>query len=375
MTEPLAPPARPTSPDAVTATPEPAPDATPDATPEAPVINAEAAPDGQGTAAGEIHTRIYCNGVLEAEDFPLANVSDHLGRPDTIVWVDFLMPNEAQLDELAAELGLHELAVEDALGPHERPKLNHYDTHLFLSCHAVGVDPEEGELLETGVDAFINERWLVTVRKGERFPMNTVKQRWDRSADLLTGGVSFLLYGLLDVVVDGYFETVEGFDEYYDDVSEGIFADRPLDPRDQRHWFEMRRALVRFHRLVVPLREAVSGLMRREHGVVSEEMYPYYQDVYDHILRVSESSESLRELVSTIVETNLSLRDYRQNQVMKKVTSWAAIIAVPTLITGFYGMNVPYPGFGKTSGVWASVVLMIVLVSALFAVFRRRDWL
>ena len=112
----------------------------------------------------------------------------------------------------------------------------------------------------------------------------------------------------------------------------------------------MRRALVRFHRLVVPMREAVSSLMRREHAVVADELYPYYQDVYDHILRVSESTDSLRDLVSTIVETNLSLRDYRQNQIVKKVTSWAAIIAVPTLITGYYGMNVPLPGLGRDLG-------------------------
>ena len=108
--------------------------------------------------------------------------------------------------------------------------------------------------------------------------------------------------------------------------------------------------MVRFHRLVVPMREAVSSLMRREHAAVSEELYPYYQDVYDHILRVSESTDSLRDLVSTIVETNLSLRDYRQNQIVKKVSSWAAIIAVPALITGYYGMNVPYPGSGKHLG-------------------------
>src|SRR5690606_31414170 len=121
----------------------------------------------------------------------------------------------------------------------------------------------------------------------------------------------------------------------------------PLAPSQQRHWFEMRRSLVRFHRLVVPMREAISGLMRRENAIVGADLLPYYQDLYDHILRVSESSESLRDLVSTIVETNLSLRDYRQNLVMKKVTSWAAIVAVPTLITGFYGMNVPYPGSGS----------------------------
>jgi len=115
--------------------------------------------------------------------------------------------------------------------------------------------------------------------------------------------------------------------------------------------------------------------MRREHSAVSESLYPYYQDVYDHILRVSESTDALRDLVATIVETNLSLRDYRQNQVMKKVTSWAAVIAVPTLITGYYGMNVPYPGFGETSGVYVSGALIVIMSGLLYLLFRRRDWL
>ena len=200
-------------------------------------------------------------------------------------------------------------------------------------------------------------------------------QRWDRSPDLFVHGVSFLLYGLLDVIVDGYFDAVQCFDDYYDEVSEGIFSETPLQPSEQRHWFQMRQALVRFHRLVVPMREAVSGLMRREHHSVPEDLYPYYQDVYDHVLRVSESTDALRDLVSTIVETNLSLRDYRKNQIMKKVTSWAAIIAVPTLITGYYGMNVPYPTSGQTSGVVVSLALIIGCAGALYLVFKRKEWL
>ena len=123
------------------------------------------------------------------------------------------------------------------------------------------------------------------------------------------------------------------------------------------------------------MREAVSGLMRREHATISEALYPYYQDVYDHVLRVNESTDSLRDLVSTIVETNISLRDYRQNQVMKQVTSWAAIIAVPTLITGWYGQNVPYPGSGEVWGVWASAGLVVGMSTGLFVLFRRRGWL
>lgn len=324
---------------------------------------------------GKAHTRVYRKGALEAEDFAVADVSEYLEEPDTVVWIDFCGPTEDQLHELASELGLHELAVEDALGPHQRPKLDHYASHLFLSCHSVRVDATGGGLDDTEIDSFISDRWIVTVRKDEGFSMEPVLQRWDRSPELTTNGTSFLLYGLLDVVVDSFFDTVTRFDEFYDEISEGIFSERPLDPAKQRHWFEMRRSLVRFHRLVVPMREAVSGLMRREHGAVSEEMYPYFQDVYDHILRVSESTDTLRDLVSTIVETNISLRDYRQNQVMKKVTSWAAIIAVPTLITGYYGMNVPYPGIGHTSGVITSGTLIIILSSTLYLLFRRKEWL
>jgi magnesium transporter len=324
---------------------------------------------------GEAMTRVYREGVLEAEGFPLADVSEHLEQPDTVVWVDLCGPSKEQLEELAEELSLHELAVEDALSAHQRPKLDRYATHLFFSCHAVRVDVENAHLDETEIDAFINPRWLITVRKNDLFSMKPVLERWDRSPDLAKHGVSYLLYGLLDVVIDSYFEAVQTFDEYYDEVSEGIFAEHPLNPTQMHHWFDMRRAMVRFHRLVVPMREAVSSLMRREQSAVAEELYPYFQDVYDHILRISESSDSLRDLVSTIVETNLSLRDYRQNQIVKKVSSWAAIIAVPAFITGYYGMNVPFPGYLRTWGVVTSTTLIFATCAALYLLFKRIDWL
>jgi len=319
-------------------------------------------------------TRLYCKGVLEEEDFPVADVSEHLQRTDTVVWVDFCGPSKEDLDELAVELGLHELAVEDALGPHQRPKLDHYTTHNFLVCHAVTLN-DDGTLTESEIDAFINTRWLVTVRKDDAFPLDPVTARWDRSTDLAVHGVSFLLYGLLDAVVDTYFDTLQRFDDFYDEISEGIFAEEPIPPSQQKHWFQTRQALIRFHRLVVPVREVVSGLMRREHSAVADDLYPYFQDVYDHVLRVSESTDALRDLVSTIVEANLSLRDYRTNQIAKQVTSWAAIIAVPTLITGWYGMNVPYPGSGTQWGVWVAAALVAVISGGLFVIFRRRDWL
>lgn len=323
----------------------------------------------------QVRTRAWREGEIVASEFPVAEVSEHLATPGTMVWVDLYQPDAAEFEALGDELGLHELAVEDALGAHQRPKVDYYDTHLFLSCHAVAVDAAAGDLRTTEVDAFVGDRWFITVRKNDGFDIDPVCRHWDRSPLLVGQGVGALLYGLLDEVVDGYFDTVQAFDDYYDDVSEGLFADEPLDPNRQREWFRMRRALVQFHRLVVPMREGISSLMRREHDTIGEAMHPYFQDVYDHILRVTESTDALRDLVSTIVETNLSLRDFRQNQIMKKVTSWAAIVAVPTLITGYYGMNVPYPGFARHWGVWFSTGLMAGLSGFLYWSFKQRDWL
>lgn len=323
-----------------------------------------------------MHTRAWRGSELVASDFPIAAVSDHLAEPDRFVWVDLCAPDAAVLDEIAHELGIHELAVEDALSEHQRPKLDRYPTHSFLSCHALRwAGNHAGRIAETEIDCIVGQRWLITVRHDDGFAIEPVIRRWEDSSQLLTCGVRFLLYGLLDVVVDGYFDSVRGFDEYYDDVSDGLFADEPLDPRQQRDWFETRRSLVRFHRLVAPMREVVSGVMRPGEHAFEETLYPYYQDLYDHVLRIIEATDAVRDLMATIVETNLSLRDYRQNIIMKKVTSWAAIIAVPTLVTGWYGMNVPFPGFARHWGVWMSLTIMFVGATALYGMFRRKEWI
>ena len=238
-------------------------------------------------------TRAYRAGVLVEEDFPVAAVSDFLEEPDTIVWVDLVGPSTQELLDLAEELGLHELAVEDAVGRQQRPKLDRYPTHLFLTTYHVTVDLDAARLDETEVNAFFNNRWLITVRKDDGVPMDRVIARWDRSPALMQHGVGFLLYGLLDVIVDDYFAVLSELDDFYERVSDLIFAERPLEPSRQRHWFEMRRVMVAFHRRVVPMRETVSTLMRHEQDIVPEGLYPYFQDVYDHILRVSESSDSL----------------------------------------------------------------------------------
>jgi magnesium transporter len=324
---------------------------------------------------GDVLTRVYRRGALEAEGFPLDDVSDHLARPDTFVWVDISAPSSEQLRDLAGELELHELAVEDALRPHQRPKLDRYPGHFFLSSRAVRIDPGAALAVEIQVDAFLNSRWILTVRQSDEFGAERLVARCDRSADLARFGPGFVLYALLDLVVDDYFTAVEAFDTYYDDIADGIFAEQPLQPSQQRHWFENRRLMVRFHRLVLAMRETVNSLMHREDGILPEGLYPYLRDVYDHVLRVGESTESLRDLMAAILDTNLSLRDYRQNLIVKKVGSWAAIITVAAVITGYYGMNVPYPGAGAVAGVVTSTLLIVLSSVILFILFRRREWL
>ena len=323
---------------------------------------------------GDVHTRMYRDGRLVEQHFPLASVSERLAMPDTTVWIDLCGPSEAQLQLLAPSLELHELALADVLS-RQRPKLDRYDTHLFLSCHAARVDVDAGRLDEAEVDVFIGRRWLITVRKNPAFQIEPVLERWDRSSDLAVDGVGFLLYGLLDVVVDSYFDATQRFDEFYELISEGMFAQQRLDPLRQRQWFDMTRALFRFHRMVVPMREVCGSLVRREHNSVPEKLSPYFQDVYDHVVGVIDDLDSLREVASTILETDVSLRDHRQNRVMKQVSSWAAILAVPTLVTGYYGMNVPYPGSGEVVGVLTSAGVMIVACIVLYHLFRRNHWL
>jgi len=199
---------------------------------------------------------------------------------------------------------------------------------------------------------------------------------WDASPDLAKYGVGYLLYGLLDYVVDGHFAAVQELDDAIEGIEDRLFdATAKQVSEVQRRSFELRKSLVLLRRVVLPMREVVNSLMRRDFALVSEPLRPYYQDLYDHVLRATEWTESLRDLVTTILETNLTIQGNRMNIITKKVTSWAAIIAVPTLITGVYGMNVPYPGFDKPWGVAAAFGIMLVGVVVLYVVFKRKDWL
>jgi magnesium transporter len=305
----------------------------------------------------------------------LADVSEHLHEDSALVWVDLCAPDATDLQLVADELGLHHLAVEDATEGRQRPKLDCYPEHDFLSAYSVRLDVETGRLVTAEIAAFITSSALVTVRRDDSFSIDGLLSRWDDDVDLTKHGVGALVHGLLDFVVDGHFDTVESLDDQIEQLEDLLFDDHPHDQDVQRRSFELRKSLVKLRRVVLPMREVVNTLMRRDLGLVSDELMPYYQDVYDHVLRATEWTESLRDLVNTILETNLTIQGNRLNIITKKVTSWAAIIAVPTAITGFYGQNVPYPGFAHESGFLTSSIVIVLLSGALYLTFKRKGWL
>ncbi|GIH17622.1 magnesium transporter CorA family protein [Rugosimonospora africana] len=321
------------------------------------------------------YTRLYRNGGLEAEDFPIEEVSEYIKDPTATVWFDLCTPSPEQLRTISEELGLHPLAVEDALHSHQRAKLDRYPTHLFITAYCAGLARDSGELTSYEMNAFVTSNALVTVRKDVAFDIGQVVARWDDNRDLARSGVSFLLHGLLDYVVDTHFEAVQALDSEIEDLEDRLFEDRPQDQRIQLLTFELRKSLVNLRRVVLPMREVINSVMRRDLQIVDETMTPYFQDIYDHVLRATEWTESLRDLITNVLETHLTLRGNRVNTIMKQVTSWAAIIAVPTAVTGFYGENVPYPGYGHVSGVISSIAIIVVLAAALFLIFKRRGWL
>jgi magnesium transporter len=320
-------------------------------------------------------TRLYRSGVLETENCPVHDISELITQPGVTVWLDMCEPDENDLATISEELNLHRLAVEDAVQERQRPKLDRYDSHLFVTAYAVELNMTTGQLETFEVAIFVTHNALVTVRKSEQFDINGVVAHWDASPDLAKYGVSYLLHGLLDFVVDGHFTAVQCLDDEIEKLEDLLFDDKRPDLSVQRRSFELRKSLVKLRRVVLPMREVVNSLMRRDLHTFDESMMPYYQDVYDHVLRATEWTESLRDLVTTILETNLTIQGNRLNVITKKVTSWAAIIALPTAITGFYGQNIPYPGYSQQSGFYVSSIAIVVISVGLYVLFRRKDWI
>jgi magnesium transporter len=323
-------------------------------------------------------TRMYRGGELAAEGFPAEQLSEHLDRSeDAVVWLDLHDPDETDLGILVQEFGLHPLAVEDAVQDHQRPKLDRYPTHLFANMYAVAFDAQSGQLTSSEVSAFITKRALITVRKAD-FDVDGLQARWDASPALTSGGVGFLVHGLLDAIVDGHYEAVGQIDDTLDALEDELFAPRRSNTVDvRRQGFTLRRAVQQLRRVVGPMREVIDRLLRDTAAlhVAPDFLVPYYEDVHDHVLRAAEGAENARDRIADILDSDLNAQSRELNEVTKKLAAWAAIIAVPTAITGYYGQNVPYPGFGHQAGWITSTLVIVVLSVGLYALLRRRGWL
>lgn len=321
----------------------------------------------------DVRGRVWRNGELD-DQFSLEALTECAHDPSVLVWADLVAPTHDALTELASMLDLNPWAVEDALAAAERVKATTYETHRFVTVYAVSADAS-GRTATQRISLFIKSNALITVRLSHAFDMKAVEQRWEEAGGQQYG-IGALVHGLLDVVVDSHFDATQKMDDTIEELETLLFDDT-VNAKDVQHrTFAVRKDLVTLRRVVLPMREVIAALQRsRLDNRAPRELDPYYNDLYDHVLRAAEWTESLRDMVTTVFETNLSLQDARLNTVMKKLTGWAAIIAVPTAVTGFYGQNVPYPGDGRFAGFATSSLIIAVTVIVLYVLFKRREWL
>jgi magnesium transporter len=324
--------------------------------------------------------RLYRNGSLESDDVALADVPEYLGQPDTTVWLDLLEPSGDELSDLAGMLGLPDHQVADVLDTRRRPKLDRYPSHVVASLSALSIDSASGQLTEAEVGAFIHDRYLITVRQDAGFPIDSVVERWDSLAELGQHGTDILIFGLLDVIIDGYVESLEAFYDHYDAAAETTrfeigAGDYARDPAHREGFFRWRHSLAQLHRQQVPLADVARGLIWSPDAQRGDELAPYRRDLTRQLARIDEEVGAIRALSSDVNDEIWSMRDYQQELIAKKVSGWAAILAIPAILTGWFGMNVPYPGNGEGWGLALMIGLTVALSAAFYVRFRRNGWI
>ncbi|WP_433791336.1 magnesium transporter CorA family protein [Actinoplanes sp. CA-252034] len=292
----------------------------------------------------------------------------YVDDPGAVLWYDLDDPSDDELRELASRFDLHPLAVEDALQEHERPKLDRYENHLFLNVYAVAFDDEPRK---TEISAFITPQVLITVHRAP-FDMQPVLDRW-ADGERPPGGVDFLVYALLDLVVDTQYRIAQRIDEAMDSVEDRMLGDGPA-PRDvRRRGFTLRRHLAALRRAVAPMTEVThsfAGSFARD-----DHLAPYYRDVEDHARHALDLIEHSRIRITELLDDDLAEQSNELNVVTRKLAAWAAIIAIPTALTGYFGQNLPYPGFEKWWGFVLSTVLIVFSATGLYLYLKRRGWL
>jgi magnesium transporter len=320
-----------------------------------------------------ITCRHYKEGLLKEEAFDPARVHELIEEEGSRVWLDVEDPTDDELERIGKEFGLHPLSIEDTKNRGQRPKVEIFPSYFFVVAHALWLT-EDDELLDSEIHVFAGHRYMLTLRYAPGYDLSEVKRRWDRQPEHTAEGGAFFLYVLLDEIVDDYFGVVERIEDLSEDIEDRVFAETP-DPQIQQAIFQLKRKVVTFRRFVMPLRE-VLDLMQEQPRFVTEKLVPYYRDLADHVIRTLEFVDGIRDLLTTALEAELSQVSNRMNEIMKKLTSWAGIILIPTLIAGIYGMNFAHmPELAWRYGYYYALGLMLLVGFVLYRAFKRRDWL
>ncbi|PWC43842.1 magnesium/cobalt transporter CorA [Azospirillum sp. TSO22-1] len=306
-------------------------------------------------------------------DVPVEEAGAWAAREGHFVWVGLLEPDEALLRRVQEQFALHDLALEDALHAHQRPKIEVYGDALFLVLRTARLTDGRIHFGETHV--FAGRNYVVTVRHGASATYSPVRTRAESAPDLLRHGVDFVLYAVMDYVVDCYFPVLDALEADVGRMEQKLLH-RPPTPAEVERIAHVRRDLERLRRAASPLTEVCSRLERFPLPMIDEEMHPYFRDVYDHVIRANEAVVSLRELLSFAFEASMMLASARQNDVTRKLAAWAAILAVPTAVAGIYGMNFKtMPELEWTYGYPMALTAIVTVCGVLYWRFKRIGWL
>ncbi|MEP6617539.1 MAG: magnesium/cobalt transporter CorA [Ginsengibacter sp.] len=302
-------------------------------------------------------------------------LAETLKDPQQFIWVGLHEPGEQTLERFQNAFHLHDLAIEDAHNAHQRPKFETFGETLFIVLRTAQINDLHHRIDFGETHFFVGSNFLITIRHGSSISYSEVRTRCESMPHLLRKGQGFALYAVMDSIVDQYFPVVESLEEELQGIEEMVFKEKPTRETTETI-YQLKRQLLDLKRAVSPLIDISSRLMRYDVRMISEETQPYFRDIYDHALRINEMVDHARELLNTALEANFSLISISQSEVSKKFAGWAAILAVPTMVAGFYGMNFKFmPELGWHYGYPLVVFFTVSLCIIIFFMFRRAGWL
>ena len=307
-------------------------------------------------------------------DIEIGQIADYLKRPNCFVWVALRDPAAAELTEMQQAFGLHPLAVEDAQVGHERPKIEEYGESLFAVLHMV--EPNAGEFAVGELAVFTGRNYVLSVRSHADKGFQDVRARCEREPELLRQGPGYILYALMDAVVDRYFPLLEMLEDDLDLIERRIFNPEGVPRQNIEALYALKQRLMIMKHAVAPLLEGVSNLSGAHVPTLCAGIGVYFRDVYDHLLRLNQTADSIRDTVATAISVNLSLVTLQENETMKRLAGYAALLAIPTMIAGIYGMNFEHmPELKWRYGYLFSLLLMGGLDLYLYFRFKRARWI